>query len=241
MKTFLDVGGHRGETLQYVLANARFDLVHCFEPIPHLCDFIKNKFADDIASGKLQVHNFGLADFTGEQKLYGVGVSASLFSDKRNVDKNEFMVCNFVKASKFLRQHINLDDYIFIKMNCEGGEVLILQDLIDSDLISKIDFAYIDFDVRKIPSQQHKQKQIIKRLKSAGFNNFITNKRISVGINHDENTRIMLCASPNAAEFITLNKFDKRLNLLHKISPCLYRKFLRHRKRKYKQSIKNET
>ena len=98
-KIFLDVGGHRGQTLEVVLSSkCQFDLVHCFEPIPELYEHIKTTFSADISTGKLLVHNFGLANFTDERKLYGTGqqahfgdgIGASLFADKCDIDNRHF-------------------------------------------------------------------------------------------------------------------------------------------------------
>ena len=237
MKIFLDVGGHRGETLETVLSPiCKFDLVHCFEPNADLADFIKIKFADDIASEKLQVHNFGLADFNGEQKLYGEGEGASLFADKQDINNQHFLTCKFVNVSKFLKENTDKSDLIILKMNCEGGEVLILLDLMKSGLIHNIHFAYIDFDIVKIPSKKREKRKVLKKLKAIGFNKFITNKAIDRAINSADRTKRILYAIPDANEFIDLSQCDITTEILRCYLPAIiYRKILRKRDRMHKK------
>lgn len=248
MKVFLDVGGHRGETLATVFSpKFHFDMVHCFEPMPAYADFIKKKFRHQIADGKLEVHNFGLADFSGTQKLYGVdtsrkncfadGLGASLFADKKDIDNSHVLECEFVKASDFFRQHINADDYVFLKMNCEGGEVLILRDLIASKLIHTVNFAYIDFDIVKIPSQHHCRDEILAELKAVGFDNFATNKLLTQNIQgYSDSANRILCAAPDAHTFTRLDAWDViREKIRTKYPHWVYRKLMRRRKKLYRK------
>lgn len=242
-KIFLDVGGHRGETIECVLLpKYRFDLVHCFEPIPELYEHIKTTFAKDIASGKLQLHNFGLADFNGEHKLYGTGeqeqfgdgLGASLFADKSDIDNRHFLTCEFVNASDWLTQNAANDDLILLKMNCEGGEVLILRDLMASGKIHDLHFVYIDFDSAKIPSQKAEQEKILAELKAIGFDSFTINMDVCYrSIDCTEKTRRMICAMPNASLVADLTSDDIALNRFYKYTPTwLFKKMLRRRYRK---------
>ena len=126
MKIFLDVGGHLGETLDEVLKpNYRFDIIHCFEPQVECYEMLKNKYQDWV-----ELHNFGLADFDDMRGLYGEGMGASLFADKQDIDDSQRAKCRFVRASSFIKEHVKQDDLAVMKLNCEGGEVLILRDLI---------------------------------------------------------------------------------------------------------------
>lgn len=216
MKIFLDVGGHRGETLEVVLSpKFRFDLVHCFEPIPELYEHIRTTFAAGISAGKLQVHNFGLADFTGERNLYGTGpqenfgdgLGASLFADKCDIDASHYIKCRFMSASEFVTEHTPADDFVVLKMNCEGGEILILRDLMKSEQIQNINFMMIDFDIRQIPSQRMQEQKALNELAAVGFDRYMmtgSRQRRGVGrpLNQADYTRLWLSLMPGAKSIL---------------------------------------
>lgn len=177
MKIFIDVGGHYGETLHEIFKPKwLFDVVHCFEPQFECHNIIAHKFYEQIKNGKLILYNFGLADFDGEHELFGGGTSsigASLFCDKNDIDNREIEKCRFVSISTFIQKNIKADDFVVMKLNCEGGEILILRDLMKSKTIYSFDSIYIDFDIRKIPSQQTEEKKVIAELKTCDFNNYV--------------------------------------------------------------------
>lgn len=178
MKLFIDVGGHFGETLDEIFSLPhRFDVVHCLEPQTKCCSFIENKFAEQIAVGKLVVHNFGLANFDGEATLYGgdrFSCGASLFSDKIDIDSGQTEKCKFVKASSFVKKVVQEDNFAVMKLNCEGGEALILRDLMREGRIHSLNSIYVDFDICCIPSQADEQRKIITELESLNYKNYAT-------------------------------------------------------------------
>ena len=176
-KIFIDVGGHVGETLAEVLKPAyRFDVVHCLEPSAKCCTVIAEKYHGAIDSGRLILHPFGLADVGGEMPLYGGASSskgASMFADKGDINAAESEMCKFVRASEFVSSNVGEGDLAVMKLNCEGAESLILSDLAQSGAIHAFASVRIDFDLRKIPSQQGKEREIIARLNSARFANYV--------------------------------------------------------------------
>lgn len=217
-KIFLDVGGHHGETLEEVLKpDYRFDAVHCFEPQARCYAHITDKFKTDIAAGRLTVHNFGLADFDGARDLFGgesTSEGASLFADKKDVDANESETCNFKRAGDFIAEHIAEGDLAVMKLNCEGGEVLILRDLMRSGFFRRLANVMIDFDVRKIPSQQHEQGNLINEMSAAGFNNYTLQRQAMVGKTHQDRIRFWLTSLPNAPAFLELTDREKTMRRL---------------------------
>lgn len=214
-RIFLDVGGHRGETLEEVLRPAyRFDAVHCFEPQEECCAHIRREFGAHIDSGRLFVHAFGLADFDGEQTLFGEGMGASIFSDKDGVDNSLAARCRFVRAGAFFNEHIRARDVAVMKLNCEGGEVLILRDLINSGGLRLLDNVMIDFDIRKVPSRRHEAKQVIAQMAAAGFKNYTTERRSMVGYTHQDRIRFWLSNLSRSEDFMELTPSQKRMRML---------------------------
>jgi FkbM family methyltransferase len=164
MKVFLDVGAHVGQTLRAVLdPGYRFDKVYCFEP-SQACLHILTGFADR----RVTILPFGLWKQTSDRKIYDPGsIGASIFDDKPNTGFSE--TASFVRASDWFRNNVSPGYAVYLKLNCEGSECDILDDLIDSGEIHKVDYAMIHFDVRKIPSQRHREAEVTNRLRELGI------------------------------------------------------------------------
>jgi len=178
MNIFIDVGGNVGQTLDELFnLPHRFDVVHCLEPQARCFSVLENKYAAQIAAGKLKLHNFGLADFDGESVLYGgesFSGGASMFSDKDDVDDAQMEKCAFVKASTFVKKIVQANDFAVMKLNCEGGEALILRDLMQDGAIHLLNSIYVDFDIRKIPSQAAEEAKIIAEMRALPYGNYVT-------------------------------------------------------------------
>ena len=228
-RIFLDVGAHEGETLEEVLKPAyHFDAVHCFEPQEKCCARIRRRFGAHIDSGRLFVHAFGLADFDGERALFGGGMAASMFADKKGVDNSRAVTCRFARASAFFNEYIRAGDMAVMKLNCEGGEVLVLRDLLNNGGLSLLENVMIDFDIRRVPSRRREGKQIIAQMKAAGFKNYTTARRSMVGYAHHERVRFWLSNLPRAESFMELTLPQKRMRML----PFWLRRIIQKARRK---------
>lgn len=162
MKIFLDVGAHIGETLEVTLdPKYGFDKLCCFEPSKECCDIIRSKYKDK----RVVVCEYGLWSKDCIMPLYNSGdLGASVFKDKpRRHDKGSKDV-RFVSASNWFSQYLNFSDEVYLKINCEGSEYVILDDLIYSNQYKKIKVLMVDFDIRKIPSQRHLEKEMRDKL-----------------------------------------------------------------------------
>ena len=146
-KIFLDIGGHRGES-SLAAAKYDFDIIHLFEPSP------KTHAALTELDPRVQVHQFGLWKTDVDAPLYhGPGTqSSSLYSDKRNVDPTVSDVVKLKRASDWIRDNTSPDDFIVLKVNVEGAEMEIFRDLEDAGMLSRINFAVVYPDYRKIES-----------------------------------------------------------------------------------------
>lgn len=158
-KIFLDVGAYVGDTALAVLDyKYKFDEIYCFEPV--------SKFWNALHGIQgITVNEFGLWKETCTKKIYKPGtVGGSLFKDKftHPVASQDIRL---VKASSWFRDNIEPSDEVFLKLNCEGAECDIIEDLLDSGEYKKIGVLMVDFDVRKIPTQRHREWQIRDKLK----------------------------------------------------------------------------
>lgn len=180
MKIFLDVGSNQGQTIGYIMEPThRFDRlfckydfqkIYCFEPVRALHKVLASKFPDSC----ITVLNVGLWKETCERVIYSPGTqSGSIFADKINVNPADSTICKFVGASDWFREHVAETDEVYVKLNCEGSEVDIIEDLLDSNEYRKITSLGVSFDVRKIPSQRHREQEIKTRLEECGHLNYV--------------------------------------------------------------------
>lgn len=149
-KIFIDVGGYEGDASLAALDPAfGFDKVYCFEPVKECVAFIQKR----IANQKIEIIQAALSDFDGEAELFGPGTLAgSLFSDHEHVNAGIAEHCRVVRATTFLAPFVESGADIYMKLNCEGAEIPILEDLLKSGIFSTLKSVLLDLDAKKIPS-----------------------------------------------------------------------------------------
>jgi len=160
MSILLDVGAHFGQTAVIAIdPKWGFKEIHAFEPSKIAFEKLKC-----IKSEVLICHNFGLYSTNTERELLNAGqIAASIYTRSATPQQTKELI-KLRRASDWLSENIEWESEIYLKLNCEGSEVDILQDLIDSRLITKFKSIYIDFDIRKFPGQEHRRKIIEKQL-----------------------------------------------------------------------------
>lgn len=163
MKIFLDVGANTGQTLAAV-QGLDFDRIHSFEPVsacwPHL-----RKIADK----HTHIEKFGLWNRDARLPLYDPGTKGAgmWIKDKRRTDTPVTQeLCEFRRASNWFEDHVPTGARVYLKLNCEGCECDILDDLLDSGEFEKVSFAMVDFDVRKISALKHREAETRARLEA---------------------------------------------------------------------------
>ena len=168
MRVFVDVGAHYGETLRIAL-NPKwgFDRIHVLEPAG-ACQSTLNRFRDP----RVTVHPIALADRNGVAEFHGAGLlGGSLLAEKRQIaDAGEIFseAVRLRRASEWFSEQLPIGAEIYIKMNCEGGEVAILDDLLASGLIVQVKSMYVDFDIRKVAGQEWQQERLESDLHAKG-------------------------------------------------------------------------
>ena len=169
MRIFVDVGAHNGETLHVALhPKWGFDTVFALEPAS-ACQKWLSRFRDR----RLLVEPFGLGRASGKVKLHGAGLlGGSIYKDKTHKAVPQNLISTeeieLVRASDWFRRNVPHGAEVFLKLNCEGSEADILDDLLDSGCADQIRSLYVDFDIRKVPSQAHRQQAIEQRLRQDG-------------------------------------------------------------------------
>ena len=174
MKALFDVGGFRGEFTE--AAFLHFDLIHLFEPSPSLYEGLFEKKATSTKMGwdKVHIHPYGLWNKFAYQNLYHSSTrSGTIFKDKVYYDVywdelEEDLVEDCVLVPAHLIRPIG-GAQNFMKLNCEGCEVGILESLADSGMINAYSSIFVDFDFYKSQSLHaesiEKVKYIMKQYK----------------------------------------------------------------------------
>jgi len=181
VKVFLDVGAHEGGTLNAVRdPKYRFDRIYCFEPASACWPALES-----VRDDRVSVCRFGLWHRTCKHTLYDPGsVGASVFADKFATGTPPVEVCRFVRATDWFRDNVDAGDEIFLKLNCEGAEVDIVEDLLDSGKFARVRSAMIDPDIRKISSQAHRERDLRERLLASGLTNYFMEEDVMIGATH---------------------------------------------------------
>ena len=172
MKTiFIDVGGHLGQTLEEVTKSYyNFDSVYCFEPMYSEYEHLV-KVYNDVAI----ILPYGLLDYTGNMKLYGLNenMTSSIYANKNDLINSDSVTESYaVDVSLWIEHNTDPDDIIIMKLNCEGSEVIILNRLVDNNLINRFNNIMIDFDILKVPGEEHQALNTIERIKASGFKSY---------------------------------------------------------------------
>ena len=160
---FVDVGAHEGQTIDEV-RRWGFDVIHAIEPMPAQAKHLRERFAFD---PRVVVHEFALSHTSGLTMMYGTNdaLEASLYPSKDDVDDHVQTCVRAVRASAFFRA---MPRGCVVQMNCEGAEIVILEDLLDSGQIARIGHLLVDFDARKVPELHDAPRSIVARLAATG-------------------------------------------------------------------------
>lgn len=158
---FVDVGAHEGQTIEEVRRYCYpFDVIHAIEPMPEQAAWLRERFRFD---PRVIVHQFALSHTSGWTTMFGTNdhLEASLYAAKNDVDENIRTSVRAVRATQFFG---TIDAGCVVNMNCEGAEVVILEDLLGSGEVERIAHLMVDFDARKVVGLEEAPRTIVKGL-----------------------------------------------------------------------------
>lgn len=143
MKHFLDVGANNGSTFDRFLCKTQdFDgaKVWCFEPSPRSWATLSEKAHELGYRFDITLCPFGLGGETGVFPFYQQRESEgdTFIAQPLNFrgEKAVSLGCNYtlqvpmIAAADFIFSHTHADDEITLKLDCEGAEYAILDDLL---------------------------------------------------------------------------------------------------------------
>jgi FkbM family methyltransferase len=154
----LDVGGYEGEWADDM--SQRYDsFIYIFEPVAEFCDIIRKKLN---SNQKITLFSFGLSGKTVIEEILLDNNSSSLFDEGvRKGSRKETI--QLVSGSEFFTTH-EIDHIDLMKINIEGGEYDLLEDLISHDLVKNIDNIQVQFH-DFVPNAEDRMKKIQKSLR----------------------------------------------------------------------------
>ena len=134
------------------------------------------KYADNVSADFLdlenvKINNVAISDKEGTTKLYYSpnNLGHSIFSTKNNVIQEEYEEVETIRFSKWIKDNeIDLENsFNIVKVNIEGAEWHLFNDLVNSDMIKHIDvWCGAGHDVEKVEELHSVVDKYYKLLKS---------------------------------------------------------------------------
>ena len=165
----IDCGANVGKVTDYF--SSKGAKVIAFEPNQFAFSYLKEKFK---YNPEVDVINKGVAgnSFVGKNKLflhqesinnpllYSSG--SSIIEDKNNINKDDFQIIEIIDLSQFIK---DLNRAVkLLKIDIEGAEIGLLNDLIDQRIIHNIPYVIVETHDKKIPSLIEPTKKLRKRI-----------------------------------------------------------------------------
>ena len=155
----IDIGAHKGETIDLFIKNFNVEKIYAFEPNPKVFDFLKKKFERNNIK-KIFLFNIGLGEKKEKKKLqvFHESSSSTLHAIDKNTNyykrKKNFLTpfSKKLASSKFLIDIHPLSEIFknnkiskihILKIDAEGYEFNILKGL-TKPLLKKIYFIYFE-------------------------------------------------------------------------------------------------
>jgi len=151
----LDVGGYKGDWTSSIF-NRYKCTIFIFEPVKSFYNIISERFQDN---KKIQIYNFGLGTRDTTMAI-SLSNDASSFHQESGTSTKEF--CKIIDIDKFFLKN-NLKHIDLIKINIEGGEYELVEKIIQSGLVERIENLQIQFH-NFIPGAFGKRKKIQEAL-----------------------------------------------------------------------------
>lgn len=196
---FIDVGGHLGQSVEVALDPSwRFDHVHTFEPDPACARHIAARFADAIAARRLTVHQAALSNSDGRLTLFGDNAKggASIVPNALSEPGVPHSV-EALDVNRFIGA-LGDDVHLYIKLNCEGGEIAILERLCEAPWTDRIKGIVADFDVVKTGFGYYQKRRVIRRAAAKGLP-MVLSEQVMVGKTHASRLSNWLSHYPEVA------------------------------------------
>lgn len=179
---FVDCGSNIGQSYKWfsVFYNKKNIDFHLFEPNPNCHPYLETIEAN--ASGVVKLFKagvgttngtakfYGLADSEGGKLSHGGSINREHNSSWYTASEKEAIEVEIIDFSTYLAAQSKQYRQIVVKMDIEGAEIDLLENLISSGKINLIDILYVEFHSQyQLPSHSKvtsaREEQIVNHLK----------------------------------------------------------------------------
>ena len=157
---FIDIGANQGIYSLVAAKNENFKKIYSFEPVIENFKLLKNNIKlnniNNIISKKYAISDKNAFNYISFNKEHS---GSSSLEKKKNFSKNLIKI-NTVNYTK-LKKIIDLKNPLIVKIDVEGHESVVIDQLIKSNLLNNIEYIYveIDFKINRIGKIKKKIKK----------------------------------------------------------------------------------
>lgn len=149
----LDIGGFKGNWAEKIYSRYHCN-IYIFEIVSSFVKEIQNKFKD---RNKIKIFSVGLSNKNEDKEVYINTASSSIFIKRGEKEK-----VKFVKANDFIKS-MGINKINLIKINIEGGEYDLLENLIESGFVKNIKSIQVQFH-NFVPNYKIRMNKIREKL-----------------------------------------------------------------------------
>ena len=159
---FLDIGARNGISVKYFQKMNKDFETYSFE-----CD---RKNIQAIKSLGIKTNLIPAAAWSSDGvRRYYPGTTrnaGSMYGTKRTggVKRNVFYDVKTVDIARFIKSNFKSEDYIIMKLNCEGAEYEIIPHLLNNGLIAWVDEWYVNWHWNKIGMKELDHNNVMKMI-----------------------------------------------------------------------------
>lgn len=150
-----DIGGYEGRWTSDIYSIYSCT-IYIFEPVAEFADRLAERFS---RNNKIFVHNFGLSNKDQDLEMF-------INKDKSTIycSGNDLKQSHFRKASGFIKEN-KITSIDLMKINIEGGEYDLLDDLLQAETIKNIKNIQVQFHdfVHEAELKMHKLQQELSK------------------------------------------------------------------------------
>jgi FkbM family methyltransferase len=132
----IDAGGYLGDFTAKLGYNCN---VIIFEPVPEFFEYCKERFK---VNPHIKIECFGLGTRDGVSKLYVRKDASSFYKKWKWAGSSDSITANTIQLSKYIKGFPKVD---LLKLNIEGAEYDVLDDLAENKQVSKIKTILVQF------------------------------------------------------------------------------------------------
>jgi FkbM family methyltransferase len=173
MVNYFDIGAHEGKLMvemnRMIRSTGLTYKMHGFEPNPLL--FYNLQQLLKINNIPAEVYSIAFSNYSGKSKLYKSKTTGgdSLHATKNNVTTNVFAEVNVMKFSEWARGTLRPGDFNKVKIDAEGSEFEMYEDIIESGIHKHINmFCGSLGDIYKIGKTESEINKFLKYLADNG-------------------------------------------------------------------------